>query len=319
MVAPYSGRASGGELEEKVDLTTETDTKLEQAKTLIATSPSNLSSALTLLFALEKKCRVGNDTPSLVRTVEACLQLCKDCSDDEALISTLKTLSTRRSQKAKAISALVQKTIVWVLDQEKEGGYTPLSIQTEEQKVIREKMIVALRDITDGKLFLEAERARLTRALAIIFEADDKISEAAECLQEVHVETYGSLSKKEKVEFILEQMRLTLAKKDYVRAAIVSNKIKRKVLAEEGMEKEKVTFFNLMVEYHQHEENAFELAKDYHEIYSTSTIQEVEEEWKKALANTVVFLVLSPHDREQQDMMNRINLDPKLSQIPECK
>ena len=53
---------------------------------------------------------------------------------------------------------------------------------------------------------------------------------AAEILQEVHVETYGSLSKKEKVEYILEQLRLTLAKKDYVRAAIVAGKINRKHL-----------------------------------------------------------------------------------------
>ena len=39
------------------------------------------------------------------------------------------------------------------------------------------------------------------------------MEEAADVLGEVHVETYGSLSKREKVEFILEQMRLTLMKK----------------------------------------------------------------------------------------------------------
>lgn len=189
----------------------------------------------------------------------------------------------------------------------------------EKQKEIRENLVVTLRDITDGKLFLEAERARLTRALSIIKEEDGKIAEAAEVLQEVHVETYGTLSKREKVEFILEQIRLTLAKKDYVRAAIVANKISQKVLAEEGMEKEKVLYFTLMLEYHQHEEDAFELAKDYHQIYSTITVQENEDKWKEALMKTVVFLILSPYSNEQQDMMNRINLDPKLEKIPECK
>ena len=53
---------------------------------------------------------------------------------------------------------------------------------------------------------------------------------AADVLQDVHVETYGSLSKREKVEFILEQMRLTLGKKDYVRAAIVAGKINKKAI-----------------------------------------------------------------------------------------
>ena len=38
-------------------------------------------------------------------------------------------------------------------------------------------------------------------------------------------------------------MRLTLGKKDYIRAHIVGNKINRKNLAEEGMEKEKIKFF----------------------------------------------------------------------------
>ena len=55
-------------------------------------------------------------------------------------------------------------------------------------------------------------------------------------MQEVHVETYGSLSKKEKVEFILEQLRLTLGKKDYVRSAIVAGKVSKKHLQEETME-----------------------------------------------------------------------------------
>ena len=42
------------------------------------------------------------------------------------------------------------------------------------------------------------------------------------------VETYGSMEKKEKVEFILEQMRLCLAKKDYIRTQIISKKVGHK-------------------------------------------------------------------------------------------
>ena len=160
-----SGRASGGQLEERVDLSVETKEKVTQAQSLIEKSSSNLREALALLAALEKRCRVGNDTPSLVVVCETSLQLCKDCSDEEALIATLKNLATRRSQKSKAVSALVQKAIPWVLQ---EDGYQPLDVANDEQKAIREKLVITLRDITDGKIFLEAERARLTRALAII-------------------------------------------------------------------------------------------------------------------------------------------------------
>mmetsp|Transcript_46583 Transcript_46583/g.68838 ORF Transcript_46583/g.68838 Transcript_46583/m.68838 type:complete len:461 (+) Transcript_46583:106-1488(+) len=313
----HSGGASGGQLEDRIDFTAETEEKIQQAHNLIEASHDNLREALALLAALEKRCRVGNDTPSLVKVCETSLQLCKDCNDDEALAATLKTLATRRSQKSKAVSALVSKAIPWVL-QGNTGGI-PLDVQNDEQKQIREKLVVALREITDGKLFLEAERARLTRALATIKEEDGLIAEAADCLQEVHVETYGALSKREKVEFILEQMRLTLAKKDYIRAAIVSGKINRKVLAEEGMDKEKIKFFTLMTEYHRHEKDAFELSKDYHQIYLTPSIQADESLWRVAFQSTVLFLALSPYSMEQQEMLNRIKTDSNLEKIESCQ
>jgi len=53
---------------------------------------------------------------------------------------------------------------------------------------------------------VEAERARLTKQLADMLEGEGNIVEAADVIQEVHVETFGSLSKLEKVEFILEQV-----------------------------------------------------------------------------------------------------------------
>ncbi len=170
-----SGKAEGGQLEERIDLSSETESKISQAQSLISSSPTNLSSALSLLASIEKRARVGNDTPSLVKICEASLQLCKDCDDEESLIDTIKMLTSRRSQKSKAIGACVNKAIPWVVECGDESGggdgmkgYVPLAVTNDEQKKIRESLVVTLRDITDGKLFLEAERARLTRALSII-------------------------------------------------------------------------------------------------------------------------------------------------------
>ena len=156
-----SGRANGGELEEKVDLTGETDAKLEQSSVLAASG--QVREALAMLAALEKRCRVGNDTVNLVRVCEASLQYCKDANDNDLLILTLQTLSTRRSQKMQAVRALVQKALPWcIVDQ-----FTPLPCSLEEAPA-RDKLVAALRDISDGKIFLEKERALLTRALATI-------------------------------------------------------------------------------------------------------------------------------------------------------
>ena len=87
------------------------------------------------------------------------------------------------------------------------------------------ELIDTLRTVTDGKIYVEVERARITRLLAKIREDEGKTTEAADILQELQVETFGSMDKREKVDFILEQMRLCLAKSDYVRTQIISKKV----------------------------------------------------------------------------------------------
>mmetsp|Transcript_22550 Transcript_22550/g.31470 ORF Transcript_22550/g.31470 Transcript_22550/m.31470 type:complete len:462 (-) Transcript_22550:309-1694(-) len=306
-----SGSATNdGQLEEKVDLSKETDDKIVQAQTLLASG--SLKEALALLSALEKRCRTGNDLPSLIKTCEASLDLCAEVQDDVALRATIETLCSRRSQKTQAVRSMVQKALPWCMDPDQ--TYVPLKVEAS-QKEARDKLVECLRDITDGKIFLEAERARLTRGLATIKEQDGDIAEAANVLQDVHVETYGSLSKREKIEFILEQMRLTLLKQDFVRAAIVAGKVNQKFLKEESMQDYKVQYFQLMTQYHSHDKNAFELAKDYHAMYSTPQVLEKEDQWKSYLQSSILFLALSEHSLEQQQMLLQIQQDPLLEKL----
>jgi len=175
MAEGASGAASGGQLEERIDLGAETESKLKQSASLV--QAGQLREALALLAALEKRCRVGNDVDSLVKVCEASLKHCHEAGDEEALLSTLETLATRRSQKTKAVSALVSTAIPWCMSDQ----YTPIDASTDAEKAFRLKLVTALRDITDGKIFLETERARLTRALASI-----KVRQCCCCL-------YGAL------------------------------------------------------------------------------------------------------------------------------
>ena len=152
------------------------------------------------------------------------------------------------------------------------------------------------------------------------------------------METYGSLSKKEKVEYILEQLRLTIVKQDYVRAAIVAGKINRKHLQE--MANYKIQFYTLLATIHRHEHNALELMKDYHAIYltlvsssttSTSgdgdgstpepnemdmTTSTTTSSWSDALSAVIVFLLLAPYSNEQQDILHHVSIDTHLEKIP---
>ncbi|CAM9406946.1 unnamed protein product [Discosporangium mesarthrocarpum] len=190
--------------------------------------------------------------------------------------------------------------------------------ETPDRKV-RSALLVTLRDITDGKIFVEAERAKLTRLLAKLKEEDGDVAGAADVLQEVHVETYGALDKKEKADFILEQIRLTLAKKDYVRALIQSRKINRKLLLDGDMQEIKIRYYRLMVQYNTHEKAPFDLCQDFHSIYDTPSIKEDKGQWQEPLQAAVLFLTLSPFSNHQQDMLFRVVKDTNLDQLPAYK
>jgi 26S proteasome regulatory subunit N5 len=111
------------------------------------------------------------------------------------------------------------------------------------------ELIDTLRTVTEGKIFVEVERARLTRMLSKIREDEGKIDEAADILQDLQVETFGSMEKREKTDFILEQMRLLLAKRDYTRTQIMSKKINTRFFKEEENEvRFQVDFMNVRTE-----------------------------------------------------------------------
>lgn len=67
----------------------------------------------------------------------------------------------------------------------------------------RIRLIETIKEICDKKIFLEVEYARCCLRLVKYKENDKEIEEAAKILQEVQVETYGSMDKREKIEFIL--------------------------------------------------------------------------------------------------------------------
>ena len=142
------------------------------------------------------------------------------------------------------------------------------------------------------------------------------VAGASEVMQQVNAETYGSLSKREKVDFILEQVRLLLAKGDRVRAFVVSKKVQRKTINEPDLQDLKIRFYKLMIDYHAQEDEdkqqpqdddaAFELAQDYFSIYETPCVKADPKLWKDALASCALFLILSAHSPRVQDMTHRI-------------
>jgi 26S proteasome regulatory subunit N5 len=78
------------------------------------------------------------------------------------------------------------------------------------------------------QIFVEVERARVTRLLSDMKKAQGDINAATDILCELQVETFGSMKRREKTEFILQQVKLCIEKGDWMQAGILSRKISTK-------------------------------------------------------------------------------------------
>ncbi len=98
-------------------------------------------------------------------------------------------------------------------------------------------------------------------------ETEDNIKAAAELLQDIQVETYGSMDKREKVEFILYQMKIMIKMNDQIRLLMVSKKVNKKNLQAAGLEDLKIKYYCYLVYHYNHKNNYHEVSKCYKIIY----------------------------------------------------
>lgn len=168
-----------------------------------------------------------------------------------------------------------------------------------------------------------------------MLEAKGDLAKATTVLQDLAVETFGSMERREKTDFILEQMRLNLALEDFTRVGIVSKKINTKFFeAEENsvrsllllpgapgsslksfsaLQDLKLRFYDIMIAYALHEKKHLDACRYYREVYSTKSIKEDEEKLRSVVESIVYLAVLSPYDNEQSDLMARISAMPELT------
>jgi 26S proteasome regulatory subunit N5 len=131
-------------------------------------------------------------------------------------------------------------------------------------------LMKTLKEVCEGKIYVEAESAKLHFMLAKIYENQGDVALACDTIQDVHVETYGSLSKMEKAEFILEQIRLNLIRKDFIRTAIQSRKMNLKTLDEDGFEDIKIRYYIMQIEYHMYQKDAWEICQAAFKVQNSS-------------------------------------------------
>mmetsp|Transcript_30687 Transcript_30687/g.80329 ORF Transcript_30687/g.80329 Transcript_30687/m.80329 type:complete len:457 (-) Transcript_30687:1498-2868(-) len=267
----------------------------------------DLVGAIEKLLPLEKKARIASDAKSTARLLEAIVQMCYDAKDYQALNENLLMLSKRRGALKMPITRMVQRGCLFV-------------DELKGDKETRLKLIDTLRTVTAGKIHVEVERARLTKILSDIKEDEGDIAGAAEILHELQVETFGTMQRKEKVEFILEQMRLGLANNDIIRTGILSKKISTRYFKDPEVVELKLRYYDLMIKVALQEGRYLDICKYNREIFDTEKVQSADAAtWQPILRDVVIFAVMAPYDNEQSDLIARIAIEKKLEEVPVYK
>ncbi|KAG9629895.1 PCI-domain-containing protein, partial [Aureobasidium melanogenum] len=205
---------SEGRLKADKDYTNDVDKVIPEAQDL---AKSNVQGAIEKLLALEKQTRQASDLPSTSRLIVAIVTICKEAKDWPLLNEQIQLLSKKHGQLKQAITKMVQVSMAFIDD-------TP-NLETKLS------LIETLRTVTEGKIFVEVERARVTRILSNIKKSQGDITAATDILCELQVETFGSMTRREKTEFILEQVALCIEKGDWTQAGILSRKISTRYFA----------------------------------------------------------------------------------------
>ncbi|CZR58489.1 related to RPN5-subunit of the regulatory particle of the proteasome [Phialocephala subalpina] len=312
------------------DFSKEVDKQLPEAEKL---AQSNVQGAIEKLTALEKQTRQASDLASTSRILVAIVTISKESGDWSLLNEQVLLLSKKHGQLKQAITKMVQ-VVMGFLD----------SAPNLETKLTA---IETLRTVTEGKIFVEVERARVTRILSDIKKEQGDLKAAADILCELQVETFGSMERREKTEFILAQVALCIENDDWTQAGILSRKISTKYLSrkpkktEEQLEKEKkdrekrrekgedvpepieddvtdmkLRYYELQITLAKHDDKYLDVCKHYRQVLDTEAVEEDPQKLHSVLQRIIYYVILAPYDNEQSDLLHRVHKDARNSQVP---
>ncbi|KAI0602810.1 PCI domain-containing protein [Biscogniauxia sp. FL1348] len=317
-------------LKPEKDFSKEADKQISEAENLAKT---DIQAAIEKLTVFEKQTRQASDLASTSRTLVAICTICKDAGNWSLLNDQVLVLSKKHGQLKQAITKMVQ-TVMTFLDA------TP-SLETKLS------VIETLRTVTEGKIFVEVERARVTKVLSDIKKQQGDIKSAMDILCELQVETFGSMERREKTEFILAQVALCIENNDWNQAGILSRKISTRYLARkpkktaEQLEKEKkvreeklkrgeevppeqeddttdmkLAYYEQQITLAKHDDKYLDVCKHYRQVLDTEAVEEDPAKLLPVLQRIIYFVILAPHDNEQHDLLHRIHRDARNSQVP---
>ena len=272
---------------------------------------------LKKLIDEEKTTRLENEYEKNRTICKKILEIIYSRNDFTNFLKLFEYLTQRKNQSRESIISMVKHCINEILPNLKNNKDSSDLLNT-------------LIKVTEGKIFVEYEYSQAIRKMTEIYIMNNQINEAAKLIQDVQIEAFGSLENEYKIDYILFQMQVLLEKGDFVRTLIVSNKIKRNHLDDEGIELLKIRFFRLMILYYIHEKKYLDISKCYKILYDfvksindklvdiqkkdnikpkvieNYIIIQKENDLDNLFENYVLFLSICPPELETRNMLNEL-------------
>lgn len=278
---------------------------------------SNYKEAVDKYLALEKQIRQSSDLASSKRILIKIVEKLSDNDDWEYLNDLIPILSKKHGQ---------MKTSIQLFIQEITKKLEKLQVNDEKQLTTKMKVIETIRTVTDKKIFVEVERAVVSKELAEIYlNKFQNLDKAVEILCDLQVETYSMMKFDTKIEYILQQIELTLMKKDYDQAKILSRKIMIKTLKNfDRAEEFKATYLKFLIEISEYEHDYISLVRNSLSLIEIDLIKH-HDQYKSYLVSIIYYIILSPFDNLQKDLIEKIknnnvfvkNVDGKIFKLLE--
>ena len=301
-----SARFGDGNVAKMVaDYSKQVDDAIPKAESLA--KDGKVSEAIDSLYSLEKQSRLDCDMKSNSRILRTMVQLAFEGEAWSLLNDLIVLLCKKRSIIKFAIKNMIQDCCAFVD-----------KINNIE---VKNNLIETLRTVTSGKIYVEVERARLTKRVVEQLESEGKLDEAKAMIMELNVETYGSMEIKEKINYLLYQMRLNITQQDFLRASFIARKISTKYFDNDAEEVQnlKLEYFKYMIQIGQHNESYLDVCRYYRAVLETPKIQSDSKTIIETLKCVILYILLSPYTNEQSDLIHRINQIRELELIPEYK
>ncbi|KRZ09941.1 26S proteasome non-ATPase regulatory subunit 12 [Trichinella zimbabwensis] len=252
--------------------------------------------ALEKLCDLERRTRLSADMNSNATVQVWIVSVCFNERQYDILNEQIIALSKKRSLMKYANSKMVRACVD--------------SMPSVACKTAKLKLIETLRKTTEGKIYVEVERARLTHMLSKMKEEDGDIDGAVKVLLEL-----------QKVFFLLEQLRLCILRNDFVRSSIIAKKISPRFFKSDIILKHqdlKFKYYKLMILLDLYNKNYVGVSNHYYNLSETEAYLD-KAKIVTFLKNAVVYAILAPYSEEQWATMCRVSEDSNFDQIPKYK